>query len=291
MSHNNFVRPVIISLGLLGCTAMGIWLAQKAASPGSAQARFMDRQHRSVAKAPPPPMVVIDRSDLATGVGNAPVRVRVLNATMPVTEEMLNLIAGRTSLRTWPELVTVPSTVRLHPTAATADTAVAYLEVSPVGSLDAAAWYCLQVEPLPSPFGWPAIRESHGVAGGAQLVRFRPAGPPIVRGLRSIARGEGTEIGIVLSEPVRLEEGMGAAMSVTAGLDGCAWMEPGPSPLHRELRLSCSGTRSPTRVVLSPDAHVTSAQGATLEGGKGVSMDFGDWVDRPDGTSWAERKI
>jgi len=192
---------------------------------------------RAMGREPPPPTVIIEVADLSTGVGAKPLRIIVNNATRPVTDEMLGQVAAKTSLRTWPAMVSVSSEMRMH---ASDGIGPGYVEIVPKEALKD-DWYALRVDALPAPLVWPRFCGDSVAENGAHLARFRITSSPIVRGARLVDKADGRQLRIEFSEPVIVRSPLEATIGRSKGLDDCAVIAPENSSPQADVRLACSG--------------------------------------------------
>jgi len=243
---------------LLACSDRDATKGPAASTPpdvpvGAEETRFPDGPTR------PLPTVQLEPGDLTTSFGTTQQHVLVSNLTAPVGKALLDDIAKSVSIRTWPELALVPSTVSEITDASgkSGEDQFAHIYWAPVSPL-ADRWYALYVEALPENATWPAFPNVLSLKDGARVARFRTGSEPVVSSVRVYSKEGHPEVAQVVyvdfSERVVGDTGL--------------------------VRLSYSGGEIPpcqAAPPVKPGASGTSA-GETPPEGKEIDTSFGEAV-------------
>ncbi len=133
-------------------------------------------------------------ADFTTLWGAQPLLVAVGNGPT-IDRAWLDDLASRVSLRTWPELETVPSTATVEVAASAGETA--RVTVTPATTLSE-RWYALHLSGLPF---W-ATAQSHTMADGAYVARFSIGSDPRVSSVTFAGGPSKHRLYLALSESV-----------------------------------------------------------------------------------------
>jgi hypothetical protein len=246
-------RAWILVLMMAGCSSA----ATEQGNPVDAGAQGSAPPPGSSGGSPlPQAQVSFDPSDGTTAVGPRPLVVSVYEMGFNADEAVLRDLAGRVSLRTWPEGTAVPAdatinagnkTVSLTPTAAHQD-----------------RWYLLAASSLPDRLVfWSRLPD--GTIGA----RFRPGSHPRVSHVQFCEKeGAGMKLVVNFSEPMVARPS--AAGVVSLEIEGkaapCALYDPREDGLY----FTCDGLR--------PTATVKVAVSDGLPSKTGVPLAPGAWT-------------
>lgn len=120
-------------------------------------------------------------------------------------------LAGRISLRTWPEMNEIPSVVTLADSPSS--TEMAAISIKPSASLSD-RWYALR---LSAPPFWMAVPVTHVAPDGSYVARFRTGSEPSIQSVTFAGGPNKHRLYIALSEPVVAASSPAAMVHVQYG--------------------------------------------------------------------------
>lgn len=147
----------------------------------------------------PLPTLHLEPVDLTTSVGGSPLHVLISNLGAPVGIGVLNQIAASVTLRTWPELELVPTSVsKISDVSGKSDEdQFAHIYLEPVSPL-ADRWYALHVDVLPSGTAtWSAFPHVWSLTNGSRVSRFRTGSEPVVASVRVYQKEENAQVAYI----------------------------------------------------------------------------------------------
>jgi len=218
--------------------------------------------------------------------------------------DLLDRIAGSIALKTWPELVDVPTIPRIVDTSGKSNQdAYAHIYLEPSAALPD-HWYALSVDAVPAGVTWQAFATMAVITSGAHVSRFRVGPGPIVAGVLTYSKGPGWIIYVEFSEPVIGDlQLVGASYagggSLDCKVDGTPVPRPpanaGVTPPNAAMPtgndsafLTCTSLDlgRPIQIDIQPGLSATA--GPALNGGSPVRIiiDPSEWIDLPDGSKF-----
>ena len=154
-----------------------------------------------------PPQVNFQTPDRSTGVSVA--TVRIYNYDGQTSQDVVDMVASRIRVATWPGDVEVPTTQTLlsFPSVILPNGGqmLGYVEIGQQldPSLDASAWYAMSMPAPTAAYAMPTNPTVLALAGGATAVRFSPAHAPVVTLVTACAKEDGVvAVYAGYSEPV-----------------------------------------------------------------------------------------
>lgn len=268
----------------------------------------------------PLPTVALEPVDLTTAASQAALHVRVSNLGAPVGSDLLYRIAQSVTLRTWPELSVIPTTVAkvVDATGKSSEDEFAHIYLAPTAAL-ADRWYTLAMDVLPQGLGWASPANTVALANGGQGTRFRVGSGPMVASVRVYAKDAAKRVVHVdISEPVIARASVVTLTYVDGRATDC-WREsdvtpPSGLPTAKDttglsqpanaaalsdavtsIRLSCPGAldlQQEIRLDVQLIARATSIQGQAATSMASQLAIGGDaWVVLPDGGKMFKRNL
>jgi len=167
------------------------------------------------------PQVDFQTPDRSTGISVGMVRIYSFDDEIP--QDLVDTVASRIRVATWPGDIVVPATQTLlaFPTVVLPNGGqmAGYVEIDEHldPSVDPSAWYAISMPPPTAAYSMPANPTVLALDGGATAVRFSPAHAPVVAVVIACAKEQGQEPGVVAvyagySEPVSRSAGAPPAL-------------------------------------------------------------------------------
>jgi len=216
---------------------------------------------------PAPPQISFT-ADLSTGARAATVRI---DNYRPVSDELVNSVASRIRIATWPGDVAVSAIQVITnvmggqlPNGAQ-QAAYAEIEMTLDSALDGGAWYAISLPPQPTDYRLPGNDRAFIFDGGMRGVRFSPAHAPVVASVMSCAKDGGVvAVYARYSEPVTRAGGApvlnyGSAPPVACDVGG-------DSPGETQFICPTAGSGQPFTLQI-PDGVSAQASGASMAAG------------------------
>jgi hypothetical protein len=215
------------------------------------------------------PQVNFQTLDRSTGVGFGAVRIYTFEDEVP--QDVVDMVASRIRVATWPGDVEVPTTQTLlkYPTVDIPNGQLAgYVEIDEQldPSLDPSAWYVLSMPAPAESYSMPATVGVLALSGGATGVRFSPAHAPVVRGVSACANEQGQKPGTVTvyagySEPVVRA---GALPALTYGSKPITCTLGDDSSDETQFICANAGTEGQAFLLRLPDGVTAQASGRPM---------------------------
>lgn len=159
----------------------------------------------------------LEPSDGFTSVGDSKLTLGVSGSP---SQSVLDDLAGRLSLRTYPELGAVPVSASTYlATDTDAGQTTARVELSPTGPLGN-RWYVLRVSSLPPDAEWAPGSLPIVLSDGSFGARFRPDSFPRVWGVTSCSKSDGSEAVSILASERMYSLSSAASLVSLAHVDG-----------------------------------------------------------------------
>jgi hypothetical protein len=207
----------------------------------------------------PPPSIWMWPVDMSTAVGRSVhPRLDIRHGGRPVGAALSEL-ASRLTMKTWPELAPVASSViaRDAVRAVGVDSA-ARIDVNPAVALGD-RWYALVIDTVPTEFDWPLYQPSVSLPTGAVVSRFKTVSAPLVISVRICDKPATAETQVVLdvSEPIlagATEIGQAMTISQAAADPRCRAEATSDPTMSGTLMQSCAAldAQAPFSVSLAP---------------------------------------
>lgn len=199
--------------------------------------------------------------DLTTSTGTSELSVFADNGLNAVDSALLEAVAAKVELRTYPELSPVAFTTMMRGPQAGPEPTRSSIVVTPNVPLED-RWYVLSVSALPSgsveAFANTALH--HTAALGVVVSRFRPGSAPVLRGVSLCQKSAASRIVVDFSEGVTMET---LATRLHAGDGSCTLVsETGVAAVQPQIFFDCSASMATAnRIHVTMQSGITSATG------------------------------